>query len=214
MKEYHKIPTIWKRDPETTNRCLLSGFWATPELDYLKDNQWIWTEKVDGTNIRVMYECDGEGGPATIRYGGRTDSAQIPAQLITALDIVFRPNIGIMDQLFDGPVCLYGEGYGAKIQKGGGNYRKDQGFVLFDIQIGEWWLKRENVENIAHALGLNVVPVVGQGTLSQMVDVVLRGFESTWGPFPAEGVVARPKMELKDRAGHRIICKLKHKDFK
>ena len=30
---------------------------------------------------------------------------------------------------------MYGEGYGAKIQKGGGNYRQDQDFVLFDVLL-------------------------------------------------------------------------------
>lgn len=26
------------------------------EFDYLKDNTWIFTEKVDGTNIRIMWD--------------------------------------------------------------------------------------------------------------------------------------------------------------
>jgi hypothetical protein len=39
------------------------------------------------------------------------------------------------------------------------------------------------------------------------------GFKSHWGDFIAEGIVARPKVELKTRAGHRIITKLKYKDF-
>lgn len=32
-------------------------------------------------------------------------------------------------EVFGCDACLYGEGYGAKIQKGGGNYRADQDFV-------------------------------------------------------------------------------------
>ena len=34
-----------------------------------------------------------------------------------------------------------------------------------------------------------------------------------FGGFLAEGMVIRPIVELKSRNGHRIITKLKHKDF-
>lgn len=113
----------------------------------------------------------------------------------------------------DGDVCLYGEGYGAKIQKGGGNYCPDQDFVLFDIKIGEWWLLRLDVEDIAQKLSLDVVPVIGSGTLYEMVEIVKEGFNSQWGDFLAEGIVARPSVELKTRRGDRLITKVKCKDF-
>jgi hypothetical protein len=40
------------------------------------------------------------------------------------------------------------------------------------------------------------------------------GLKSQWGDFEAEGIVARPKVDLFDRGGNRIICKIKGKDFK
>lgn len=46
-----------------------------------------------------------------------------------------------------------------------------------------------------------------------MVDMVRRGFMSQWGEFIAEGIVARPKVELQTKAGSRIITKVKYKDF-
>lgn len=107
----------------------------------------------------------------------------------------------------------YGEGYGAKIQKGGGNYRQDQDFVLFDVKIGDWWLERSSVEEIASALKLDIVPIIGTGTLYDMVKITRNGFNSIWGNFKAEGIVARPEVELKSRNGNRIITKVKHKDF-
>ena len=208
MTEYPKIPTVWKRDPETNNKRLLHGVWSTPELAYLQTCDWRWTEKVDGTNIRVMYEP-----PATIRYGGRTDNAQIPAQLVTALDVLFRPKLEMMQNMFtDTPVCFYGEGYGAGIQSGG-NYRQDMGFALFDIRIGVW-LTHKDVRDIATSLGIPMAPVVGTGGLWEMIGLVREGFESRWGHFPAEGIVARPGVELRDRAGNRVICKLKQRDFR
>jgi len=39
------------------------------------------------------------------------------------------------------------------------------------------------------------------------------GLVSKWGDFEAEGIVARPAVELKTRAGERIITKLKTRDF-
>jgi len=69
------------------------------------------------------------------------------------------------------------------------------------------------VEDIANKLGLEVVPVIGMGTLHEMVEMVKVGFYSEWGKFLAEGIVARPVVELKTRSGHRIITKIKYKDF-
>lgn len=212
MKEYHKIKTVFERDPTTKYKTLIHGKFALPEFEYLEDNHWIWTEKVDGMNIRVMW--NGE----SISLGGKTDRAQIPAHLVNRLNELFLPLVGDFQEIFDTPdevgVCLYGEGYGAKIQKGGGNYKSDgQDFVLFDVKVGSWWLRRMDVADIARNLGLAQVPVIGAGTLGEMVRMAQNGFKSTWGDFVAEGLVARPAVELKARNGSRIITKIKCKDF-
>ena len=209
MNEYHKIQTVFLRDPETRFKTLLYGQFALPEFAYLAENRWVFTEKVDGTNIRVMF--DGE----RISFGGKTDNASIPANLTDALQRQFLPQLDTFRETFEtsGGVCLYGEGYGAKIQKAGALYRPDNGFVLFDVRIGNWWLERSAVEDIADKLGLDVVPIIGRGTLYDMVKMVRDGFESRWGNFLAEGIVARPDVELTNRAGHRIITKIKHCDF-
>lgn len=208
MKEYHKIITVFERDPETKFRTLLHGIFATPELKFLADADWIFTEKVDGTNIRVMW--NGE----TVVFGGKTDNAQIPAFLVERLQSRFSTTEGrqrLAETLPDG-AGLYGEGYGTKIQKGG-NYRPDQDFVLFDVKVGDWWLQRPDIEDVAHNLALDVVPIIGTGTLFNMADLAAKGFQSQWGPFTAEGIVARPATELCTRSGHRIITKIKHRDF-
>lgn len=207
MKEYHKIQTLFKRDLNAKKKPIIEGSWTTPEFEYLAKNDWDFTEKVDGTNIRVMFD-DGY-----IRFGGKTDSAQIPAQLVSRLEDRFIPIKEKFSEIFDGDVCLYGEGYGAKIQKGGGNYRDDQDFVLFDVKVGDWWLRRDDVVDVATKLGLDVVPVIGGGSLFDAIDIVKTGFKSTWGEFYAEGIVARPKIELKTRSGERIITKIKTRDF-
>lgn len=211
MKEYHKIQTVFKRDPATQHKTLLIGEWSLPEFGYLANNEWVFTEKVDGTNIRVMIDDDGK-----LSFGGKTDAASIPAFLVSRLEARFFPQHERLREMFPSGGCLYGEGYGPKIQKGGGNYRADADFVLFDVKVGDWWLQRIDVEDISSKLSLDIVPIIGLGTLFEMVERAKSGFDSSWkhtATFAAEGIVARPTIELKTRNGERIITKIKHKDF-
>jgi len=206
MNQYHKVQSVFKRDPENNFKTLLEGEYSKPEFKYLYKNVWWFTEKVDGTNIRVMF--DGEN----LSFGGKTDKAVLPIPLSKTLPEIFT--LDKMKNVFvDEPICLYGEGYGARIQKGGGNYRGDQSFVLFDVRIGKWWLNRKDVNEIAEKLEIESVPYIGHGGLDYMVEKCKEGFKSRWGAFPAEGIVARPDVELFGRDGKRIITKLKCKDF-
>lgn len=207
MKPYHKIPTMFRRDPATNHKTLQLGVYATPELDYLEDNTWTFTEKVDGTNIRIVSYPDGD-----ISFRGRTDKAQLPAPLVDRLRELFPPHGALQKQFPDGG-CLYGEGYGAGIQSGG-NYSATQEFVLFDVRVGNWWLGPEEIRSIVGNLRIHMVPALGFGTLLDMLRIVRdKDLKSAWGDFLAEGVVARPSVELSCRNGDRIITKLKAKDF-
>lgn len=204
MKEYPHIDTIWKRDG--SGRIVESDY-SCPEFEFLENNKWIGTEKVDGTNIRVMWES------TSVRFGGKTDNAQIPAFLIARLQDLFLPSL-LRDKFGDSNVCLYGEGYGARIQKGGGNYKSDGvDFVLFDVKVGEWWLKRDAIEDIAATFAISVVPIVFSGSLAQACSLVQNGFDSCWGDFPAEGLVLKPAIDLLKRNGERVIAKIKQKDY-
>ena len=213
MKQYHKIQTVFKRDPETNFKKLLINEYSIPEFYYLNMNKWVFTEKVDGTNIRVVCRPL-RNGHYDVTFKGKTDNASIPAGLVKNLEDNFHNEKMIKKLISKLPngACLYGEGYGAKIQNGG-KYREDQGFVLFDVNIGGYWLNRSDVEDVAAILGIDVVPVVGEGTLIDMVEIAKEGFSSRWGNFLSEGIVARPKIELKTRGGERIITKIKYKDF-
>jgi hypothetical protein len=206
MEKYHKIKTLFLRNPKTKYRTLIEDEYAMPEFYYLRNNAWYLTEKVDGTNIRIEYTEE-----TGLIFGGRGDNAQIPAHLMNELNRLFLPMELQLKEM--APICLYGEGYGPKIQKGGGNYASEAKFVLFDIKIGEWWLERNNVEGIAKKLNIDLIPVLAIGTLETMVNKVKDGFNSWWGNFIAEGIVARPTTELFTRGGKRIITKLKYKDW-
>lgn len=211
MKEYHKIQTMFKRDMANKGKIII-GNWSLPEFEYLKDNKWVFTEKVDGTNIRVMF--DG----SEIRYNGKTDNAQLPGDLIEKLHKMFDCQLNLFKETFpakegqETKVCFYGEGYGGSIQKGT-KYSKDKDFVMFDILIGDMWLQRKDVEEIAFKFGVKIVPIVGEGTLEQGIELVKNGFNSQWGEFVAEGIVARPAVEMKTRRGGRMITKIKYCDF-
>lgn len=209
MNEYHKIQTLYLRDPATNHRTLLEGQWALPEFEYLASAPWLFTEKIDGTNIRIGW--DGE----RVAFGGRTERAQVPTPLLDHLMATFTAEA--MAPAFDGGnVVLYGEGYGPKIQKGGDRYRDDAGFILFDVSVDGWWLTRESVEDVAAKLRIPVVPIIGTGTPREAVEIVRDGFPSQAAKdetLIAEGLVLRPYVDLADRAGRRIIAKLKHKDF-
>lgn len=203
---YHKIHSPFKRD-EATGQFKYDEF-ARDEFRFLWDNTWTWTEKVDGTNIRLY--------PNNASIRGRSDKAQIPPMLLLRLnEIMNTAPWGVpfpTEDFADTEIVLHGEGFGAGIQKGG-KYGAEPDFVLFDVQVGNLFLEHSSVVDIATKLGIQVVPIVGIGGLHNLFKFVEDGFKSAWGDFEAEGVVARPTTELLDRRGNRIITKLKGRDF-
>ena len=207
MQKYHKITTVYKRDPDNKYKTLLRGQFATPEFEYLKDLEWVFTEKIDGTNIRIMW--DG----LHLGFGGKTDKAQVPSFLIVKLQEIFSP---AMFTDYGPGVCLYGEGFGARIQKGGGNYiSTGVSFILFDVRIGDIWLKWEDVVDVADKMSIDSVPVIDTGCLEHAVDIVKTGFNSVVAEKErlAEGLIMKPAVELTNRNGERVISKIKYKDF-
>lgn len=206
MKKYHKIQSLYLRDPSTKFKTFLPEY-SMPEFEYLKNLEWEWTEKVDGTNTRVYF--DGK----RISFGGRTDDSQIPTFLLRRLEKLF--NLQSMKELQG--LTLFGEGYGNKIQKVGKFYNPNESdFILFDIQTDDGiWLERKDVEDIAKKLNIQAVPIVGEGTLAEAENVVKNTYLSLVSKekLTAEGLVLRPKQELLTREGKRIITKIKSKDF-
>lgn len=210
MKFYHKIETLYVRDMEGTKK-LIEGEYASPLIKMLKDVLWVFTEKIDGTNIGIHWDGN------KVSYIGRTEKSNIPAYLINRLDELFagEENEQVFEQMFgEQKVTLFGEGYGGKIQNGG-HYGKKEDFILFDVffEEKELWAKRGVVQEIAKALNIGIVPIVLTGTLQDGVDYVKRGPKSNYSEKIMEGVVGRPVCELKDAQGKRVIVKIKGRDF-
>lgn len=209
MKEYLKIDTIFNRDTDGSKK-LIPGSFRDRTVEFVKDLEWVWTEKIDGTNIRIHW--DGH----KITFGGRTDKAQIPVDLVNWLNERFLNDETeeLFEQKFgEMKVTLYGEGYGRKIQSGGAYIPDGVSFILFDVDIEDIWLKRDSVEDIAKTFGIDVVPIVGVGTIDEAVEFVKTKPNSTIGTAKMEGVVCRPQVELFDRMGRRLIVKVKVRDF-
>ena len=190
IKEYEKIETIFVRDDKT--KKLNENIYRNETVEFLKDVDWEFTEKIDGTNIRIYW--DGH----KVSYYGRTDKAQIPSQLMNRLIELFGGNVNeeMFEQKFgETPVMLIGEGYGAKIQNGG-NYREDNDFILFDVCINGNYQPRQSVKDIANYFNIDVVPTIMIGKLQDGIDYVKTKPKSKIGTADSEGLVARPIIEL------------------
>lgn len=202
MSEYPKIPGPFKRAPERPHP-VIPWAWSSHELALLSDVDWHWYEKIDGTNIRVIW--DGHKP----EFRGRTDRAEIPAHLLAKLQELFPEEI-LEQQFGSTEAVLYGEGFGPKIQKGGGLYGDEVDFALFDVRIGHVWLRQEDVGSIGCNLGLRCAPYYGDLTLIDAIHHVHRGWLSShWAGVEPEGLVGRPEGDFLDRMGRRIIVKLK-----
>ena len=208
MIEYVKIPNIFKRETFGKNK-LIEGEYSSRELEYLKDAEWEFTYKANGTNIRICW--DGY----RVSFMGRTDKAQIPAHLLARLEEIFggESKEELFEQTFGNKeVILFGEGIGEKIQKGGGLYGSAD-FVLFDVYIGGYWLNRDAVEHFAEVFGIRCVPILLVGTLEDGVNFVKTHPMSPWKDEVSEGIVGRPLVQMFSRTGERIMVKIKCRDF-
>lgn len=211
--EYPKLETLYDRDPQTfkVNTAAL----RCPEFGLV--HRWLVSEKIDGTNVRVFL---GDGGVVT--YGGRTDAAQMPTTLLAWLQ-THLPG-PLVASAFDAgtKAILYGEGYGAGINKGG-VYRAGPAFRLFDVLVYDgdrrWWLNWSSVEDIAKKLNVPTVPVLQyEATIAQALTLLRfpskAAQEDSGSVSEQEGIVARTEPLLMLRDGRRrLMWKLKGRDF-
>lgn len=214
--EYCKINTLFKRDGRNV---IIPDEFTEDVFEVLENCLWECTEKIDGTNMRVELTKDDWGW--TMVFGGRTDKANIPGQLLERMHSIFD---GVnWDYIFPDvtpgtAITVYGEGYGRKIQGCGSRYIPDNvDFILFDVRIGGMWLKRDACKDIAMKIGVNIVPLMGFMTIPEAIDMVRTGFSSTIADdstLPAEGLVLKAPCGMLDRQGRRIITKIKTKDFR
>lgn len=218
---YQKINTLYFRN-EKTNVIEPERGYVKPEFELLKNVKWECTEKIDGTNMSVHISTHPAVQAYIIDIHGKTEKADIPQHLLKKMQTIFtEQNIinafGPANECKSHSIILHGEGYGVKIQAGGNYIKDDVNFILFDVQIGDWWLERPAVEEIAAKLGIQVVPLIGYMTIPEAEEYVKVGFKSTIAEnknYDAEGLVLRAPLGLRDRAGSRLIVKVKTCDWR
>lgn len=206
MNEYRKIANVFKFDAKYKNIVGLNE-----PFNSLKNLIWVGTEKVDGTNIRIIW--DGY----KIEIKGRTDNAQFQGELYDTLSQMFltKEMEYVFEQIFENKeVVIYGEGYGPKIQTGGGLYSDKPKFIVFDINIDGHYLKRANVLDICEKLNLDVVPDIFLGTIDEAKKFVSKHPSSTINEkHEMEGLVLELPLEIFDKNGNPLKCKVKYCDM-
>lgn len=218
MRSFPKIDTLFDRDKETFK--VKEWEYRRPEFEAI--DRWYIQEKIDGTNIRLHWNRSTfQPNIITASIHGRTDNADMPTHLGAALQkVVDQIHEGVVETMQDYELdtyTLFGEGYGAKIQKGGGRYRDDQGFILFDVLVNDrTWLDVPTVEATAENLGLQHVPNLGEMSTFEATLLVKHGLKSVAAQdetLVAEGIIARPLTPLYNGRGDRVLWKLKCKDY-
>lgn len=244
---YQKINTIFKRDSrdliivgdysdkivEFLKNCIWLAFEkidgmnirleVTIEIVYSEANE-EGTQQLLGVNFKVDYK-------------GKTDNAQIPPMLRKHLEENYPPEKVLAawglksfipyeewkdhkwESVDDIPTkwTIYGEGYGAGIQSGGGYIRNGVSFIVFDTKVNNLYLEWDSTKDIAEKLNAPTVPFIGKMTIEEAIDVVATGFKSTIAEdknLDAEGLVLRPEVPIYDRMGNRTITKIKTVDFR
>lgn len=233
---YPKIDTLFDRDEKYR---IMEGTYRHPEFSDILE--WDVTEKIDGTNIRVMIGPMAIPDDLMIVFNGRSNRAQIPKHLLKYLEETYTKSklVNALHKAGDAMVVvLFMEGYGKKIQSGGNYCGNKVSTRLFDVFVGDidgpcaytkkgaqpsmsgWWLGQEAVQDIADMLGVNTVPYIGRMTTEEIVEFVrskppscVSNCEGGRASYPMEGIVARTNPLLLFRNGTRIMFKLKHRDF-
>lgn len=210
--EYPKISAIFER-LEDGSKLLDETKFSRDVFEYLKNDNWIGTEKLDGTNIGIYW--DGH----KIHIQGRTPDANFSALQFEYLMDRFggSDNEELFEQNFgEKPVVLFGELVGKGIQACGGCYCPDgYRFVMFDVYFPDnnLWADKAALMTFADMFGVEYTIPVICGTLWECVDFVKKMPKSDFGNLLSEGIVVRPMIEMFDNQGKRVIAKIKVRDF-
>lgn len=205
MKEYQKIESIYKFDMSIKK---FKKEYYNPIVEYLENNKWIGTEKIDGTNIRVYWNGK------RFEFSGRTNESEIPKAIVTILEEKFDYDMELVfEQKFGNKeVYLFCEGYGGKIQ--GKIYDCEESIIGFDIMIENIYLEKEVSKQLFNELGIKFVKQIEFNNLKDAIDYVKNNNKSLEHPnCYLEGLVVYPIKRIYDHMGNRIIIKIKRKDL-
>lgn len=203
-KPYHKIDSLWVFD--NTKKEFIKGSFRNEAVELLKNCLWTFTEKIHGTNLRVMWD----GYSVTV--GGRSEKSQFSKRQQEFINKVFltKDIELVFEQLFgEKEVVVYGEMFGYDINEYAKLYSEEYDFRVFDVLVGNVYLQHRDIYKVATALGFKVAPIALCGTIDQAIEYVKATELSTFSMAPIEGVVGVPAGGFFDRVGKRVIVKIK-----
>lgn len=178
-------------------------------LVQLQMTQWQFKRKLDGENLRVFW--DGEQA----LWNGKSNKFQCGAELTDFMNNTFIEEI--FEEKFgrDKKVYLFGEHMGPKSQGNELGLMKSE-FVLYDVNINDFWLSSEDIKEIAKYFNIktcydfmpdeNVCNFTG--SLYDLINDTADGRFKDW-----EGIVATPCVECCYQNSDRVIVKIKNKDY-
>lgn len=183
--------------------------YRSPLLAYLAESPWVYSRKIDGENIRIQW--DGEQA----LWNGKSNAFQCSAEFTDYMNRTFLEEI--FEEKFgrDKVVTIFGEKMGPKTQGNELGLEEDE-VILYDVNINGTWLSNESIIGVAQYFGIHTVfdfmdyPVQGKAssTLRGLIELCADGEFKDW-----EGIVATPLVEMRDQGGHRVIVKIKNKDY-
>ena len=212
--KYAKFSSPFKKDEKFINLNELA--------QKLPIGRWIKTEKIDGTNIRIILCKPTEDGKRVVLVGSRSlilnEEDKSSKQFFDCLKGINTNKLVEYFEDADSTVIIYGEGYGAGVQKGG-IYSKEKNFRVFDIRIGEAYQDFEYVQKVCIDNQLNVVPIIDEVEDISYGECIksLKSFQETLikegdGGKP-EGIVYKYEPVLLNKYKERLMFKVKFKDF-
>lgn len=207
--EYHKIHVPFKRQTDRQQPGfgkLILGQWARDEFELLAGHMWHWTEKIDGANLRVIWNGH------TVTFGGCTADTTLSVATVEWLQERFPAEL-MENQFHDSPAVLYGELVGPKAAAGAERYRPERDVLFFDARVGQWWLRWHDFHILAAQMHLSTAPLVAFDTVHWALDHVGSKPRSELGDFPMQGLVGRPPLGLLGRDGDRLLMKIKARDL-
>lgn len=180
--------------------------YRSPLLAYLADSPWVYSRKIDGENIRIQW--DGEQA----LWNGKSNAFQCSAEFTDYMNHTFLEEI--FEEKFgrDKVVTIFGEKMGPKTQGNELGLKKDE-LVIFDVNVNGTWLSGVDVVEVAYYFGCRTpfafMPHgMAPESLYHLIMMCAKGDFEDW-----EGIVAHPAVEMRDQAGHRVIVKIKNRDY-
>lgn len=235
---YEKILAPFARD-NNKSKYVNKEKWSKPEFEMLKDIDWIWTLKIDGTCVVVQW--NGE----RVNLLGHTDKTQFNERTKSYLEGLFCTSEAetVFEDLYgDQPVDICGEFVSKDMNE---NYGHPDGhFYAFDIRngsTGKYWGRESLIEFVNRFPDIEIVPIMLIGSINDAVDWIaiakkawnasatekernrvsfirddgkLFDIYNLFGNYDIEGLVGRPNVELYNSKNERIICKIKCSDYK